>query len=396
MKETIRKVLCLLTAVALLLAAGCAAQKTEPEQPAEQTVVSDVEEQVPEQVPAAEEPVSSGTHIITDQLGLEVEVPDRIDRIAVCNIYPLPSVLAIFFDSADKIVGIPSQSMAPAKAGLLGKLYPELLNAETGYIDGTSVNVEELALLEPDVVFYSTLNPEIGEQISRVGIPAVAISASGQDYDAIETLKSWIGLLGQMFPENDRYSTVEAFSEKVRALVEERVASVPEEERARDFFLFQYTDTNLLTSGKKFFGQWWADATGAVNVASELDQNNSVPVGMEQVYAWDPSVIFITNFTTVTPDDLYSGNVRDDWSEVSAVKNHRVYKMPLGMYRSYTAGVDTPVTLLWIAKTTYPELFADIDITAEARQYYSDVFGISLTDEQLNSIFSPVTSETGF
>ena len=78
-----------------------------------------------------------------------------------------------------------------------------------------------------------------------------------------------------------------------------------------------------------------------------------------------------------------------DWSVVDAVQNQRVYKMPLGMYRSYTPGVDTPITLLWLAQTAYPELFDDIDITAETKAYYQEVFGIELTDEQANAIFSP-------
>ena len=63
--------------------------------------------------------------------------------------------------------------------------------------------------------------------------------------------------------------------------------------------------------------------------------------------------------------------------------------MPLGMYRSYTPGVDTPVTLLWLAKTAYPEHFEDIDILEETKTYYAEVFGIELSDEQAASIFTP-------
>ena len=47
-----------------------------------------------------------------------------------------------------------------------------------------------------------------------------------------------------------------------------------------------------------------------------------------------------------------------------------VYKMPLGMYRSYTPGIDTPITLLWMAKTAYPARFEDIDVTQRAIDYY--------------------------
>ena len=119
---------------------------------------------------------------------------------------------------------------------------------------------------------------------------------------------------------------------------------------------------------------------------------------MEQIYAWNPDLIFITNFNTYRPEDLYENTVEGyDWSAVDAVVNKRAYKMPLGMYRSYTPGADTPVTLLWMAQTAYPELFEDIDIIAEAKTYYHDVFGIELTDEQAAAIFAPsLDAGTGF
>ena len=80
-----------------------------------------------------------------------MEVPDEINRVVVADIYPMASVLTVFFGSADKLVGIAPPCMSAAKNGLLGELYPEILNAETGFIDGTNVNIEELMKLEPDV-----------------------------------------------------------------------------------------------------------------------------------------------------------------------------------------------------------------------------------------------------
>ena len=56
----------------------------------------------------------TGTHTITDHAGYEIEVPDEVDRIVVCDILPLPSVLTVFFDSADKIVGMSEPSMTAA------------------------------------------------------------------------------------------------------------------------------------------------------------------------------------------------------------------------------------------------------------------------------------------
>ena len=87
---------------------------------------------------------SSDTITITDQADNEVTLPKDIKRIAVCDILPLPSVLTVFFNSGDKIVGMSEPSMTAAKNGLLGKLYPEILKADTGFIKDSEVNTEEL------------------------------------------------------------------------------------------------------------------------------------------------------------------------------------------------------------------------------------------------------------
>ena len=336
------------------------------------------------------EETKEGFHIVKDHRDIEVEVPNEVSRIVVCDILPLPSVLTVFFDSGSKIVGMSQPSLTAAQNGLLGELYPEILNAQTGFIDGTNVNVEELMKLEPDVVFYSASSTELGDKLLGAGFAAVAVSVNKWDYNCIETLDHWIELIGQIFPENDKAELVKKYSAEALEMVNERLETVPESERPRAFFLFKYDESTLMTSGGQFFGQWWADAIGAVNVGQELQTDNSVTVNMEQVYAWNPDLIYITNFTIAAPVDLYQNTVGAyDWSSVDAVQNGRVYKMPLGMYRSYTPGVDTPVTLIWMAQAAYPTLFEDVDVVTAAKNYYKDVFGIELTDEQAASIFAP-------
>ena len=372
-----RKILCmLLTGIMVLSAAGCGTKETQVQETITETSENETKKE--------------GTHVIVDHAGYEVEVPYEIERIAVGGILPLPSVLAVFFDSADKIVGMAPNSMSAAENGLLGELYPEILNAETGYINGSDVNLEELMKLDPDVVFYNASQKEQGDQLRNAGFAAVAISVNKWEYNSIETLNEWIKLLSEIFPDNEKSELVANYSKEIYDMVQGRVAEIPEEERERVFFLYKYTDTSMETSGANFFGQFWADAAGAVNVAEELTTDNQVAANMEQIYTWNPSTIFITNFTEAQPEDLYTNAIGNyDWSAIDAVQYEKVFKMPLGMYRSYTPGVDTPVTLLWFAKTTYPELFKDIDMVQETKDYYMEVFGVELTDEQAASIFAP-------
>lgn len=408
MRKSVRRLLCALLAAAMMLgltACGGSGQTTAAESTkgSETTKAADskadttaapTEGQTTEAAEATEP--AGKTHIVVDHAGNEVEVPNEINRVVVADIYPMASVLTVFFGSADKLVGIAPPCMSAAKNGLLGELYPEILKAETGFIDGTNVNIEELLKLEPDVVFYSAGSKEEGELLRGAGIAAIAISPGKWGYNAIETLSQWIETLEQVFGDSDKAEAVRKWSDEKYALVQERVAGLADDQRRNVFFLFQYSETSILTSGAKFFGQWWCDAIGAKNVGAEMAQDNSVAVTMEQIYAWNPDLIFITNFNTAAPEDLYNNTVGNyDWSGISAIDNKQAVKMPLGLYRTYTCGADTPMTLLWLAKAAYPDLFEDIDITAETKSYYSEVFGIQLTDEQANRIFDPLTDAGG-
>ena len=203
-----------------------------------------------------------------------------------------------------------------------------------------------------------------------------------------------MNLLDQIYPEHagNREELIKKYSTDTYNKIQDTVKNV--EEKQKVLFLFQYDENAMITSSSKFFGQWWCDAVGAVNVAQDVpaEKTNAV-ITMEQVYEWNPDVIVITNFTQAKPDDLYNNAIgSDDWSNVSAVKNKRVYKMPLGTYRTYTPSVDSPMTLEWLAQAVYPELFKDMDVKADVKEYYQNLFGVTLTDEQVDQMYTPNAS----
>ena len=53
----------------------------------------------------------SGTRVIVDHTGAEIEIPAEIDRIVISSILPLPSVYCLFEGSAEKLVGMHPSSM---------------------------------------------------------------------------------------------------------------------------------------------------------------------------------------------------------------------------------------------------------------------------------------------
>ena len=364
---------------AMMLLSGCAGTANESEQSQEPSNSETAEalEQTPE------------GRTVVDHAGIEVDIPEQIDRIAVGNIGPMASVLTLFLGSGESIVGMSPMSMSAAENGILGELFPELLDADTSFLQGSNINVEKLLTLEPDLVLIQSGQSEVRTQLENAGLTVVAFGVGTFKYDIINTYEAWIDLLSQIFPANDKMEEVTAYSKEVLELVQSRVSDIPEAERKRALFLFQYDETQMIASGRNFFGQYWCESAGAVNVAQDIEAGQAT-ITMEQVYEWQPDVIFITNFTNTKPADLYANAVgSDDWSLVKAVQEQQVYKMPLGSFRTYSVSADMPVTLLWVAKTIYPDLFSDIDTDAEVKDFYQRIYGVTLTDEQVAAMYDP-------
>lgn len=389
MKKALVVLLSLLLALSLLAGCGSKEEASEPEVNENETEQTEETEE-PEEQEEAEIPAEV---TVTDHAGREVTVPTNPQKVVVLDILPLPSVLTVYLDSCESILAMEPASMAAAKSGVLGQLYPEILNVNTEIMEGEDVNIETLVSLEPDLVYYNAGNAELAEKLENAELTAVGFSPTKWHFDAIKTFNEWIALLDQIYPGRAQGAEAKAadYANAVFSEVQEKTAGIPEEERQKVLFLFQYDENNMITSGVNFFGQWWCDAVGAVNAANEVaaEKSNAV-ITMEQVYNWDPDVIIITNFTPTQPQDLYDNAIGDDdWSTVKAVQDHRVYKMPMGTYRTYTPSVDTPLALEWLAQAVYPEIFSDVDVRADVKDYYKTLFGVELTDEQVETMFKP-------
>ncbi|MBQ1274438.1 MAG: ABC transporter substrate-binding protein, partial [Cellulosilyticum sp.] len=232
-------------------------------------------------------------------------------------------------------------------------------------------------------------NTEEYEILNKAGIPAVGFLANASgDWNAIESVSSWMELLGTIFQKEDRAAEIKEMGYQMLEEVQARVSDIPEEEKERVLILYRYSDEQMTVAGNGHFGDFWIEATGGINAADEVE--GSPAVNMEQIYAWNPDKIFITNFSSRMPEDLLNNAVDgDDWTSVKAVQDGEVYKIPLGMYRWYPPSSDTPLMLEWFAQKLYPEKFEDVDMNEEVKAYYNQFYGIELTDEDVTSIFNP-------
>jgi iron complex transport system substrate-binding protein len=333
--------------------------------------------------------IAADTRVIVDQMGNEVKIPVNVERVVIASVWPLASVYCLYMGSAEKLVGLDPAIISAAENSALIKVFPEIVNIPSGFSKNGSINAEELLKLRPDVVLYSSGAPEDYEVCKSVGVPAIGFSLSVKGYNAIDTINSWIALLGEIMRRDFDTTEFMKYSKDMEATVASRLKDVPEGKKPRGMVLHLYDENRVGVPSGPGWADYWITASGGINVAASAGTGTQA-ISMEQIYEWNPDRIFITNFNPGQPEDLYGNTVGNyDWSGVSAVKHRQVRKMPLGMYRWYVCNADSPLTLLWMAKQNHPELFADINMDDEIKSYYKRFYKLALTDEDVQKIYHP-------
>lgn len=323
--------------------------------------------------------------VVIDQNNREVVLDKKPER-TVMSVLPLTSIYALLGEPGENLIGMHPGAKSALENSIMAKMYPAFLNASTSFVQGTELNIEEMLSLNPDLVFYWGEYNNQTAQLEKTGIPAIAVKTQGNG-DALYTLETWLKILGSVYQKENTINDILKYGQKIKEEIESKVGNIANEKRPRSLVLFRHSDKEINVPGNGHYGRYWIEGTGGYDVAKEIE--GTANVNMEQIYKWNPEIIFITNFTATTPDDLYENRIPgQDWSSIDAVKNRRVYKIPLGVYRWYPPSGDGPLMLKWIAQKQHPDIF-NYDMAQEIKDYYSKFYNYTLTDEEVHNILVP-------
>ncbi|MER1958942.1 MAG: ABC transporter substrate-binding protein [Solibacillus sp.] len=326
---------------------------------------------------------------IIDQAGTEVTIPGEVNSIVSGGILPYFHTWYVATNSAKEIVGMHPNSYNAAENSILAKMAPEILNADTSFVKNGEMNVEELLNIKPDVYFELSTDEKSIEATRKAGINTVAIKAiDAAAAEPLATFNSWLQLTGEIANTTDRADKFIEVGTAVQEEIYEKIGDLTKEQKPNALMMYQLSEQAITVGGKNFFGNQWLNATGANDVAED-EVTGRKDINMEQIYEWNPDIIYLTNFTPIQPEDLYNNTIPgQDWSSVDAVKNKQVYKIPLGIYRWFPPSGDAPLMLKWLANNNQPELF-NYDMNAEIKSYYKDFYDFDVTDEEVEQILHP-------
>ncbi len=159
----------------------------------------------------------------------------------------------------------------------------------------------------------------------------------------------------------------------------ERIADIPEDERPTVYYVGGTTAYSTRIAGN---GIEFVTNAGGVFALTEEEMGGSTTtseVTAEQLLAADPDVIIVgTNNRAAGYESLMSDEAL---TGLSAIQNGQVYTTPQGTLPWDTYGPEQSMAVLWMAKTLYPDLFEDIDLVEEMKEFYQTFYGYELSDE---------------
>ncbi|NIZ19769.1 ABC transporter substrate-binding protein [Entomospira culicis] len=326
---------------------------------------------------------------VVDQAKREVAMVGTPRRVVSGFTYPYVSAWYVATGSGEAMVGMHPSSYSAMEYSILANLSPELLASSTGFIQQGELNVEELLKLEPDLYLENFAFGKNIEKMEELGLATIALKTMSQaGGDPFATMQSWLDLTAEITDANTRVHHFSELAQEAKADVAQRLSGVTDGEKPRVLMIHSHDERTIMVYGAGIWGNYWIRSAGGIDVAEEQVQGTQA-VNMEQIYAWDPDIILISNFTETHPIDLLNNRVTgQDWSVLSAVQRGKVYKIPLGVYRWSTPSGDAPLMLKWMAQTLHPER-AQYDMESEIRTYYQTFYGYSLNEQDLESILFP-------
>ena len=285
---------------------------------------------------------------IVDQRNRTITIASEAARVVTIPI-PAASMFIAVDGGTDRLVGMHQLSKTAIKGRILQRFYPKAL-AIPSNITGKGFsfvpNVEELLTLEPDLVFqWGHLNDDIIAPLVNAGLNVALIKIGKEKFT-----REWLKMMGAITGKSEKAQAMIDWRDTVMAEVKTATMGISAENRPRTLYFMNYL-SRLRVAGGKSYNNFYINLAGGQNVAAGMGM--FAEVGVEQIIAWDPEVILLNGFEAkLSPQDIYSNKLLVD---VSAVKNRRVYKMPLGGYRWDPPSQESPLTWLWLSMVLHPD-----------------------------------------
>ena len=243
-----------------------------------------------------------------------------------------------------------------------------------------AAEAEKILACAPDIVISEFEDVDKSDTLQdQLGVPVITLSAGAKGvFD--EKFSDSMELLGKIFKQEEKAAKLNQFVAEQKAAIETKVKDIPEEEKPNVYIcgLGNWGTTNHLTTAENYI---CLQVAGVKNVVSGLGLEGIGPIEEEKFVdlGQQMDIIIMDAAAVKNIKPLYAED-KTMFDTCKAWKNGEVY---LEMaYNAYYTNYEIALINTWfIAKTVYPEAFADIDMTAKTNEVTKAFLGTELAQE---------------
>ena len=373
----------LLAACLLLSLCACGAKTTVETLPPEPVIVPDA----PAETAAAPAEVT-----VTDMIGREISIiPGSYKRVVCIGAGALRmysyigdvSLLAGVEDIDNQTLeNRPKMFDSVARPYVLafGDVFAQLPSCGVGGPMAQAAEAEKILSCDPDLVISEFEDVEKSDALqSQLGVPVITLSTGSRGvFD--EKFYGSMALLGQVLAEEEKAEALVSYVKSEAAAISEKVANIPDAEKPSVYIcgLGNWGTTDHLMTAEQYVS---FEIAGVKNAVSGLGMQGVGPIEEEKFVELGENMdILIMDAAAVKNIQPLYAEDATMFDTCKAWQNGEVYLQMA--YNAYYTNHEIALLNTWfIAKTVYPEVFADVDLTAKANEVTEQFLGKALAEE---------------
>ena len=346
---------------------------------------------------------SASSIVVTDMIGRQVEVvPGSYTRVVCIGAGALR--MYTYINGADLLCGVEDidntslqnrpkmfDSVAIPYRIAYETEFSTLPSCGVGGPQAQAAEAEKILSCNPDIVIseYEDVDKENALQ-EQLGVPVITLR-SGPNNVFDDSFKGSLRLLGQLFGKEDRAEAIISFIDKEASAISSRTANVADDQKPSVYIcgLGNWGTTNHLMTMPNYVAFTVANVK---NAASGLSSKGVQAIEKEYFVSLgkDMDVIVMDAAAVKNVKPLY----KEDPTMFDSCKAWQDGEVYLQMaFNAYYTNYELALANTWfIAKSVYPELFEDIDLSAKMDEITEVFLGKPLAAE----IFSYPTSFGGY
>ena len=258
-----------------------------------------------------------------------------------------------------------------------GDVFAALPSCGVGGPNAQAAEAEKILSCQPDIIISEYEDVEKADALQQqVGVPVITLRA-GVDGVFAEAFPGSLRLLGQLFGREDRAEELISFIESETAELTRRTADVAEADKPGVYVcgLGNWGTTNHLMTAQSYATFRVANIR---NVVNDLATAGIQPIEAEKFAALGGSmdIMLIDAAAAKNIAPLY----QEDPTLLDTCKAWQTGQVYLEMaYNAYYTNYEIALANTWFAaKCVYPDLFADVDMTAKTNEITKAFLGQEL------------------